>query len=70
MAPKQQRIQVARADARRSAPKGYISNAYSALTSPENSSVVRSVAIFGVCTYPPSSGLEYCIADVASPMES
>ncbi|KAH9209313.1 TOM core complex subunit Tom6 [Leptodontidium sp. 2 PMI_412] len=46
MAPK--RVQVARADARRPAPKGYVSNVYSTLTSPENASVVRSVAVFGV----------------------
>merc|ERR1711939_1282452 len=46
MAPK--RVQVARADARRPAPKGYDSNVYNTLTSPENASVVRSVAVFGV----------------------
>jgi len=37
-----------RADARRPAPKGYVSNVYNTLTSPENASVVRSVAVFGV----------------------
>ncbi len=46
MAPK--RVQIARADARRPAPKGYVSNDYNTLTSPENASVVRSVAVFGV----------------------
>jgi len=48
MAP---RIQVQRADAprRSAAPKGYVASTYSALTSPENASVVRSVVIFGVC---------------------
>lgn len=49
MAPKQQRIVVQKADPRRPAPKGYFSTAYSTLTSPENASVVRSVAVFGVC---------------------
>jgi len=49
MAPKQQRIQVQKADPRRSQPKGYFSTAYNTLTSPENASVVRSVAVFGVC---------------------
>ncbi|PMD23702.1 hypothetical protein NA56DRAFT_643783 [Hyaloscypha hepaticicola] len=48
MAPKQQRIQVQKADPRRSQPKGYFSTAYNTLTSPENASVVRSVAVFGV----------------------
>ncbi len=50
MPPKQQRVVVERADRRRpnSAPKGYIGQAYSTLTAPENASVVRSVAIFGV----------------------
>ncbi|KAI0407564.1 hypothetical protein F4802DRAFT_594967 [Xylaria palmicola] len=31
----------------RGAPKGVIASTYSALTSPENASVVKSVAIFG-----------------------
>jgi hypothetical protein len=48
MAPKQQRIIVQKADPRRPAPKGYFASAYSTLTSPENASVVRSVAVFGV----------------------
>jgi len=48
MAPKQQRIQVAKADVRRPAQKGYLSSTYQTLTSPENASVVRSVAVFGV----------------------
>ncbi|KAG0652483.1 hypothetical protein D0Z07_0066 [Hyphodiscus hymeniophilus] len=47
MAPKQQRIVVQKADPRRPAPKGYFSTAYNTLTSPENASVVRSVAVFG-----------------------
>lgn len=46
MAPK--RIQIQTADHPRRAPKGYFSNVYSTLTSPENASVVRSVAVFGV----------------------
>lgn len=29
--------------------KGFISSTYESLTSPENASVVRSVALFGVC---------------------
>jgi len=49
MPPKQQRIVVQKADARRPAPKGYFSSAYNTLTSPDNASVVRSVAVFGVC---------------------
>jgi hypothetical protein len=49
MAPKQQRIQVQKADPRRAQPKGYFSSAYNTVTSPENSSVVRSIAVFGVC---------------------
>ena len=48
MAPKQQRVIVQKADPRRPAPKGYFSSAYSTLTSPENASVVRSIAVFGV----------------------
>ncbi|KAH6683121.1 hypothetical protein B0J14DRAFT_647345 [Halenospora varia] len=48
MAPKATRVPVQRVDApRRSSNKGYVSSAYSALTSPENASVVRSVAVFG-----------------------
>lgn len=48
MAPKQQRVVVQKAEPRRPAPKGYVQNVYGTLTSPENASVVRSVAIFGV----------------------
>jgi hypothetical protein len=48
MAPKQQRITIQKADTRRSPPQGYFASAYNALTSPENASVVRSVAVFGV----------------------
>jgi len=50
MPPKQQRVVVERADRRRpnSAPKGYIGQAYGTLTAPENATVVRSIAIFGV----------------------
>jgi hypothetical protein len=44
MAPK-----TIRADAsRRSAQKGYFSSVYGTLTNPENASVVKSVAVFGV----------------------
>ena len=50
MAPKQQRITVQKADPRRPAPRGYFSSAYNSLTSAENASVVRSVAVFGVRT--------------------
>lgn len=46
MAPK--RVQIQPADHRRPAPKGYFSSAYNTLTSPENASVVRSIAVFGV----------------------
>ncbi|KUJ18066.1 uncharacterized protein LY89DRAFT_684004 [Mollisia scopiformis] len=48
MAPKQQRIQVGKAEVRRPAQKGYLSSTYQTLTSPENASVVRSIAVFGV----------------------
>ncbi|KAG9229562.1 hypothetical protein BJ875DRAFT_488807 [Amylocarpus encephaloides] len=48
MAPKQQQIRVQPADRpRRVASRGYFGEAYSAITSPENASVVRSVAVFG-----------------------
>ncbi|KIN05710.1 hypothetical protein OIDMADRAFT_16945 [Oidiodendron maius Zn] len=46
--PKAQRVVVQRGEPRRAAPQGYFSSAYHTLTSPENSSVVRSIAIFGV----------------------
>jgi hypothetical protein len=46
MAPKQ-RITVA-PGSRRHEPQGYFGSAYSTITDPENASVVRSVAIFGV----------------------
>ncbi|KAI1170981.1 hypothetical protein F4777DRAFT_567093 [Nemania sp. FL0916] len=36
----------------RGAPKGVVASVYGALTSPENASVVKSVAIFGVCLSP------------------
>ena len=49
MAPKQQQIRVQPADRpRRVANRGYVGEAYSAITSPENASVVRSVVVFGV----------------------
>jgi hypothetical protein len=48
MPPKQQRILVEKATPRRAAPKGYFASTYNTLTSPENASVVRSVAVFGV----------------------
>ena len=46
MPPKQ--IYVEPAGARSRAPKGVFAATYDALTSPENASVVRSVAVFGV----------------------
>jgi hypothetical protein len=46
MPPKQQRVVVQ--SSRRPAHKGYFSKAYYELTSSQNASVVRSVAIFGV----------------------
>lgn len=48
MAPKQQRIQVSSSRGRQ--PKSVFTNTYEALTSPENASVVRSIAVFGVST--------------------
>lgn len=50
MAPNTQRVVVERGPRRSAAaqPKGYLGQTYEALTSPENASVVRSVAIFGV----------------------
>lgn len=59
MAPKAQKVYVQRGEPRRSAqPKGYLANAYNTLTSSENASVVRSVAIFGV------SLIKWCVAVV------
>jgi hypothetical protein len=46
MPPK--RIVIEPASSRSRAPKGVIASTYSALTSSENASVVKSVAIFGV----------------------
>ncbi|KFY05430.1 hypothetical protein V491_09137 [Pseudogymnoascus sp. VKM F-3775] len=50
MAPKAQRVLVERAGGRRvgAAQKGYFGQAYEAVTSSENASVVRSIAVFGV----------------------
>ncbi|PQE21037.1 putative component of translocase of the outer mitochondrial membrane complex protein [Rutstroemia sp. NJR-2017a WRK4] len=52
MAPKSQRVYVERergnGPRRGQASKGYAAQAYAALTSPENASVVRSVGVFGV----------------------
>ncbi|KAI8950033.1 TOM core complex subunit Tom6 [Xylaria longipes] len=45
MAPKRITVQPG---SRAAAPKGVIASTYSALTSPENASVVKSVAVFGV----------------------
>ncbi|KAI0907908.1 TOM core complex subunit Tom6 [Ustulina deusta] len=45
MAPK--RVFIESGTPRSRAPKGVIASTYSALTSPENASVVKSVAIFG-----------------------
>ncbi|CZS88085.1 hypothetical protein WAI453_000487 [Rhynchosporium graminicola] len=62
MAPKRQ--QIARADPRRPAPKGYFSEAYNAITSTENASVVRSVAAFGVAVaFFSSSWAEYILPE-------
>lgn len=49
MGPRQQRVLVERAGRRGAQPKGMVASTYDALTSPENASVVRSIAIFGVC---------------------
>ena len=46
MAPQRQAI--AKAGSRRGAPKGYAAGVYETLTSPDNASVLKSVAIFGV----------------------
>jgi hypothetical protein len=48
MAPKQQRQIGKAAEPRRPAQKGYLTSTYQTLTSPENASVVRSIAVFGV----------------------
>lgn len=49
MPSKSQQVYVQRGEARRpAAQKGYFSTAYNTLTSAENATVVRSVAIFGV----------------------
>ena len=50
MGPRQQRVLVERAGRRGAQPKGMVASTYDALTSPENASVVRSIAIFGVST--------------------
>ncbi|PSS20587.1 hypothetical protein M430DRAFT_66270 [Amorphotheca resinae ATCC 22711] len=47
MAPKVQRIVVQRGDSRRSAQQGYFASAYNTLTSAENATVIRSIAMFG-----------------------
>ncbi|KAH8599302.1 hypothetical protein B0O99DRAFT_504466 [Bisporella sp. PMI_857] len=47
MPPRQQRVAIEKAGARRTNNKGYVASVYSTLTSPENASVVKSVAIFG-----------------------
>ncbi|KAJ3498957.1 hypothetical protein NLG97_g728 [Lecanicillium saksenae] len=47
MAPPK-RVLVEKSGRRGAAPKGYIASTYDALTSPENASVVRSLAVFGV----------------------
>lgn len=46
MAPK--RVLVEKQGRRAPAPKGYIASTYDTLTSPDNASVVRSIAVFGV----------------------
>ncbi|TQW11326.1 hypothetical protein IF2G_00057 [Cordyceps javanica] len=46
MAPK--RVLVEKHGRHAPAPKGYVAATYDALTSPENASVVRSIAVFGV----------------------
>ena len=58
MPPKTQRVVVERAGGRRvgAAQKGYFGQAYDAVTSSENASVVRSIAVFGVRETPGSVG--------------
>ncbi|OBT79585.1 hypothetical protein VF21_01256 [Pseudogymnoascus sp. 05NY08] len=50
MPPKTQRVVVERAGGGRrlGAQRGYLGQAYEAVTSSENASVVRSIAVFGV----------------------
>ncbi|EPE34644.1 hypothetical protein GLAREA_10338 [Glarea lozoyensis ATCC 20868] len=49
MAPKQNSLRVSQGRVvGKQGSKGYFGEAYSAITAPENASVVRSVAIFGV----------------------
>ncbi|CAD6440369.1 hypothetical protein OCU04_008724 [Sclerotinia nivalis] len=48
MAPKAQRVVVERPARRTPQPKGYFASTYSALTAPENASVVRSIGVFGL----------------------
>ncbi|KAI9825663.1 MAG: hypothetical protein M1832_001007 [Thelocarpon impressellum] len=60
MPPKQQRVTVQPASNGRAGPaftSGYLGGAYRELTAPENASVVRSVAIFGVAVAFLHSGL-------------
>lgn len=49
MPPK--RVLVEKQGRRAAAPKGYIASTYDTLTSPENASVVRSIAVFGVSCF-------------------
>ncbi len=67
MAPK--RVFIESGTPRSRAPKGVIASTYSALTSPENASVVKSVAIFGVCLdiLAPSTKLVACYMPCAYP---
>ncbi|EPQ67321.1 Bgt-2847 [Blumeria graminis f. sp. tritici] len=47
MAPKQQRITVTSGEQRR-LPRNAVASVYQTLTSPDNTKVVRSIAIFGL----------------------
>ncbi|KAF7947065.1 uncharacterized protein EAE97_004314 [Botrytis byssoidea] len=62
MAPKAQRVVVERAGRRPAQPKGYFASTYTALTAPENASVVRSIGVFGIAVaFFSSSWSEYLL---------
>ncbi|KAF7900169.1 hypothetical protein EAE99_012311 [Botrytis elliptica] len=62
MAPKAHRVVVERAGRRPAQSKGYFASTYTALTAPENASVVRSIGVFGIAVaFFSSSWSEYLL---------
>ncbi|TGO55776.1 hypothetical protein BCON_0087g00290 [Botryotinia convoluta] len=65
MAPKAQRVVVERSGRRPAQPKGYFASTYTALTAPENASVVRSIGVFGIAVaFFSSSWSEYLLPPI------